>query len=79
MGVIFLVLGLLIGVIKVMVHLIPYQEPPAAPQKKSAPAPAPATSGASQDQGHIAAIHATLAHHLGKAPHEIHIQSITSL
>ena len=79
MGVIFLVLGLLIGVIRLLVHLVPYQEPPATPQKKSAPPQVPAASGASQDHGHIAAIHAVLAHHLGKAPHEIHIQSITSL
>ena len=76
MSVIFLVLGVLIGVIKVMVHFLPYTAPPPAPQKARAPA---AASGSSQDEDHIAAIHAALAHHLGKAPHEVHIANITSL
>ena len=77
MTVIFLVLGVLIGVIKVMVHFLPYTAPPPAPQKARAPA-AP-TSGSSQDEDHKAAIHAALAHHLGKAPHEIQISNIQTL
>lgn len=76
MGVIFLVLGVLIGVIKVLVHFLPYSaEPPPAP-RASAPV---ATSGSFQDEDHIAAIHAALAHHLGKPPQEIQIINIQSL
>ncbi len=74
MTVIFVVLGILIGVIRVLVHFLPYAaETPPGP-KASAPAAA-----SSQDEDHIAAIHAVLAHHLGKAPQDIHIQHITSL
>jgi sodium pump decarboxylase gamma subunit len=77
MSVIFLVLGVLIGVIKVMVHFLPYTAPAPAPQKTQAPKAA--SSGSSQDEDHIAAIHAALAHHLGKSPQDIHIANITSL
>ncbi len=76
-AVIFLVLGVLIGVIKVMVHFLPYTAPPPPPPK--AQAPAATASGYSQDEDHIAAIHAALAHHLGKAPHDIQIANITAL
>ncbi len=72
MTVIFLVLGILIGVIQVLVYFLPYTAEPAPPAR------APAT-GASPEDDHIAAIHAALAHHLGKAPQDIHIQQITSL
>jgi sodium pump decarboxylase gamma subunit len=77
MGVIFLVLGILIVVIRVMVHFVPYSAPP-APAAKAAQAPA-AASGSSQDEDHIAAIHAALAHHLGKSPQDIHIANISPL
>jgi sodium pump decarboxylase gamma subunit len=77
MGVIFLVLGILIGVINLMVRLIPYKAPPSPAPKAKAPAAAP--TGPSQDEDHIAAIHAVLAHHLGRAPQDIHIQNVTSL
>jgi len=77
MLVIFLVLGVLICVIKVMVHFLPYTAPPPPPPR--AQAPAATTSGSSQDDDHIAAIHAALAHHLGKAPHEIQISNIQTL
>ena len=77
MSVIFVVLGVLIIVIEVMVHYLPYTAPPPAPQRAQAPK---ATSpGSSQDEDHIAAIHAALAHHLGKSPQDIHIANITSL
>jgi sodium pump decarboxylase gamma subunit len=77
MGVIFLVLGILIVVINVLVHFLPYSAPPAAPNR--AQSPAAASSGAShQDEDHIAAIHAALAHHLGRAPQDLHISNITS-
>ena len=75
MGVIFLVLGILIGVVEVLVRFIPYEAPPVPPAKAPAPATAPASS---QDEDHVAAIHAALAHHLGKAPQDIHIANITS-
>ena len=77
MAVIFLVLGVLIGVIKTLVHFLPYTAPPPPPPR--AQAPAVAASGSSQDDDHIAAIHAALAHHLGKAPHEIQISNIQTL
>jgi sodium pump decarboxylase gamma subunit len=76
MVVIFLVLGILIVVIKTLVHFLPYTAPPPPPARASAPA---AASGSSQDEDHIAAIHAVLAHHLGKSPQDIHISNITSL
>ena len=76
MGVIFLVLGILIVVIRVMVHYLPYSAPPAPAPRAQAPA---AASGSSQDDDHIAAIHAALAHHLGKAPQDIHIANVTPL
>jgi sodium pump decarboxylase gamma subunit len=67
MGVIFLVLGVLIWVIRILVHFLPYAAP-------SAPAPKAST----QDEDHLAAIHAALAHHLGKSPQDIQIVNITS-
>jgi len=76
MAVIFLVLGILIVVIKTLVHFLPYTAPPPPPARASAPA---AATGSSQNEEHIAAIHAALAHHLGKSPHDIHISNITSL
>ena len=72
MGVIFLVLGVLIWVIRVLVHFLPYAAPPAPTPKASTSS---AASGSSQDEDHLAAIHAALAHHLGKA---IQIVNITS-
>ena len=75
MGVIFLVLGILIGVIRVLVHFLPYAAPPAPAPKASTSS---AASGSSQDEDHLAAIHAALAHHLGKAPQDIQIVNITS-
>ena len=75
MAVIFLVLGILIGVIRVMVHFLPYAALPASPSRAQAPV---AASGSSQDEDHLAAIHAALAHHLGKAPQDIQIVNITS-
>lgn len=76
MSVIFLVLGILIGVIRVLVHFLPYTAEPEPPSRAQT---STAASGTFQDEDHIAAIHAVLAHHLGKAPQEIHIQHIVSL
>ncbi len=76
MVVIFLVLGILVGVIKVLVHFLPYTAKPPPSPRAQAPA---AASGSSQDEDHIVAIHAALAHHLGKAPQDLQIVNITSL
>ncbi len=76
MLVIFLVLGILIGVIRILVHFLPYTPQPASPPRASAPT---AALGSSQDEDHIAAIHAALAYHMGRAPQDIQIQNITSL
>ncbi len=76
MTVIFLVLGILIGVIQILVHFLPYTAKPPPTPRAQAPA---ATSGSSQDEDHIAAIHAALAHHLGRAPQDIQIVNITAL
>jgi len=77
MAVIFLVLGVLIGVVEALVHFLPYTAPVASPPRTQAPVAN--ASGSSQDDDHIAAIHAVLAHHLGKAPHEIQITNIQTL
>ncbi len=66
MAVIFLVLSILIGVIKGMVFLMPYVAPPPAKPKPAG----------GQDEETVAAIHAAMAHHLGQAPHQIHITRI---
>jgi Na+-transporting methylmalonyl-CoA/oxaloacetate decarboxylase gamma subunit len=67
-SVIFVVLSILIGVIKLLDYLIPYQAPPASP-----------SSGGSIEEEHIAALHAALAQHLGKHPHEIQILNVKPL
>ncbi len=71
MSVIFLVLSVLIGVIKVLVHFMPYVEPPAPPAKPKAAAPS-----AGDESELIAAVHAVLAHHLGKSPQDFSITKI---
>jgi sodium pump decarboxylase gamma subunit len=76
MVVIFLVLGILIGVIRVLVHFLPYTAKPPPPTRAQAPA---AVSGSSRDEDHVAAIHAALAHHLGKTPQEFQIINIQTL
>lgn len=75
MGVIFLVLGVLIWVIQILVRFLPYAAPPAPAPKASNSA---AASVSSQNEDHFAAIHAALAHHLGKSPQDIQIVNITS-
>ncbi|CCQ89198.1 putative Oxaloacetate decarboxylase, gamma subunit [Nitrospina gracilis 3/211] len=63
LGVIFLVLGILIAAIKVMTSLIPYRAPAPVPAKTKPTAAAPAPA-ASQEDEHIAAIQAVMAHRL---------------
>ena len=70
LGVIFLVLSILIGLIKILVYLLPYVEPPAPPAK-----PRPSADSGQEDET-VAAIHAAMAHHLGQPPHQIHITRI---
>ena len=70
MTVIFVVLTTLIFTIKMLVKLIPYEEP--APFQK---VPAGGSSG-HDDQ--VAAITATLAAHMGKKPGEFRILKIQS-
>ena len=72
MGVIFLVLSILIGVIELMVKFIPYVPPAPVPVK-------PRATAAGDQSEQVAAIHAALAHHLGQPPESIHITQVRSL
>lgn len=75
LGIIFLVLGILIGVIKLMTYFIPYEEahpapqpvtapPTAAPSSGTAPTPAlPVPAPAAEEEEHLAAIQAVITHH----------------
>jgi sodium pump decarboxylase gamma subunit len=72
MSVIFTVLVILIFTIKLLVKLIPYQAPPAAPARKVS-----ASSQSGQDD-EVAAITASLAAHMGKRPDEFRIVNIQS-
>jgi Na+-transporting methylmalonyl-CoA/oxaloacetate decarboxylase gamma subunit len=73
-SVIFTVLVILIFTIKLLVYLLPYQEPPA---KKSSPHASPAHSSVSVTPDIISAITAVMATHLGKSPQEFHITQIS--
>lgn len=68
--IIFLVLSILIGVIKVLVYFLPFKEEKGSPETRQASAPG------TLEEEHTAAIHAAIASHLGKLPHEIQIASI---
>jgi Na+-transporting methylmalonyl-CoA/oxaloacetate decarboxylase gamma subunit len=72
--VIFLVLTILIFLIKTLVHLIPYQEPPAPP-----PRPKPVTEPAGETDEHIAAITASLATYIGQPSDSFQIVEIKPL
>ena len=74
LAIIFLVLSILIGVIKVLVHFLPYKEEKSPPQTRQTSA-APDTL----EEEHTAVIHAAIASHLGKLPNEIQIASIKSI
>ena len=73
LSVIFLVLIILIGLIKVMVYLVPYKEDPSPPETG-----APSTHNIPAEEL-TAAVHAALAAHLGKSPNEIQIGSVRPL
>lgn len=72
MTVIFIVLTILIYTIKILVNLIPYEEPP-VPKAKAKPA---SPAGGDPPSTIVAAITATMATHLGKSPQEFHITQI---
>ncbi len=71
--VIFLVLGILIGVIKALVLLLPYKEVMVPQKTRQTPAPD------AEEEEHAVAIHAAIAIHSGKMPHQIQITNINSL
>ena len=71
LGVIFLTLTILIGVIKVLVSWMPYTAPPSHATQ--------APTGDAETGEHIAIIHTALAHYLDKRPEEIQIANIRPL
>ena len=73
LSVIFLVLGILIGVIKVLVALLPYKEKAAPPPK------AQVLPQNKLQEEHTVAVIAGIAAHTGKSPHEIHIKNIATI
>jgi sodium pump decarboxylase gamma subunit len=77
MTTIFLVLGILIVLIKVLDRLLPYEEPP-APPAKAVTAPVASPAPASETDEHIAAIAAALSAYLGKSPDSFQITHIQS-
>jgi len=72
MTVIFTVLTILIVTIRLLVKLIPYEEPPAVPSRKISP------GSPSENDDQVAAITATLAAHMGKRANEFRILNIQS-
>lgn len=73
-SVIFTVLIILIFTIKLLVYLLPYQEPPAT---KSSAHSSPKHSSTNVTPDIISAITAVMATHLGKSPQEFHITQIS--
>ncbi len=73
MGVIFVVLGTLIALIKVLDRCFPYQAPPPAPVSAR-----PAAGAADEEAEHLAVIHAVLSRHLEKDPSQIHLTRVSS-
>ena len=74
--VIFTVLIILIFTIKLLVYVLPYQEPPAT--KSSAQAsPQHSSASTTVTPDIISAITAVMATHLGKSPQEFHISQIS--
>ena len=72
-SVIFTVLVVLIYTIKLLVRLIPYEEPPV---QKITSAALPKSSPPSVSPDIISAITSVMATHLGKSPQEFHITQI---
>ncbi len=71
-SVIFLVLTVLIFTIKLLVHFVPYEEPP-----KPAPKPQPAAAAPpTEEDEHIPVIVAAMASYLGQSPEKVQVVSI---
>ncbi len=71
-SVIFLVLTILIFTIKILVRLLPYEEPPPKPARKAQPA---TPSDVDED---IAAITSVMASHLSRIPGNFQVINIQS-
>ena len=74
-SVIFTVLIILIFTIKLLVYVLPYQEPPVT--KSSAHVSPQHSSASTVTPDIISAITAVMATHMGKSPQEFHITQIT--
>ena len=74
-SVIFLVLTILIFSIKLLVHFLPYVEPPRKPAPKSQPQPQQQISEADED---IAIITSVMANHLSRLPGNLRVINIQS-
>ena len=74
-SVIFTVLIILIFTIKLLVYVLPYQEPPVT--KSSAHLSPQRSSASTVTPDIISAITAVMATHLGQSPQEFHITQIT--
>ena len=75
-SVIFTVLIILIFTIKLLVYLLPYQEPPATKSSAQAP-PQHSSASTTVTPDIISAITAVMARHLGKSPQEFYITQIS--
>ena len=75
LAVIFLVLGILIFVIKALVRVLPYKETKTPQKTKPGSAP-PANT---EEEEYTVAIHAAIAAHSGKQPHQIQITNINAI
>ena len=74
--VIFTVLIILIFTIKLLVYLLPYQEPPATKSSAQVP-PQHSSASTTVPPDIISAITAGIATHLGKSPQEFYITQIS--
>ncbi|MBT5969135.1 MAG: OadG family protein [Nitrospina sp.] len=75
-SVIFTVLIILIFTIKLLVYLLPYQEPTATKSSAQAP-PQHSSASTTVTPDIISAITAVMATHLGKSPQEFYITQIS--
>ena len=75
-SVIFTVLIILIFTIKLLVYLLPYQEPPVTKSSAQAP-PQHSSASTTVTPDIISAITAVMATHLGKSPQEFYITQIS--
>ena len=71
--VIFIVLTILIFTIKLLVHFLPYEEPPSQPARK-----APPTAPSADMDEDVAAITSVMTSHLSRLPGNLQIINIQS-